>query len=112
MKKPVIPGKGPERIIQDNLIKFLELRDWHVMETHGNLYQKGFPDLYCVHEKFKQRWIEVKQPVNYSFTPAQKDNFPKISKVAGIWILTAANDYEYQKLFGLPNWYQYLEVLK
>lgn len=82
------------------------------METHGNLYQKGFPDLYCVHEIHKQRWIEVKQPVKYSFTVAQRENFPIISKVAGIWILTAATEYEYEKLFQVPNWYQYLEALK
>jgi len=112
MRKPTIPTKGPERIIQDDLVKFLELRDWHVMETHGNLYQRGFPDLYCVHDEHKQRWIEVKQPINYCFTPDQKKHFPKISKVVGIWILTAATEHEYAKLFAQQNWYQYLEVLK
>lgn len=78
------------------------------METHGNLYQRGFPDLYCTHPKHKQRWIEVKNPDNYSFTPAQLENFPLISKGAGIWILVAATQDEYKKLFQAPNWWKYL----
>lgn len=113
MRRPTIhASKGPERIIQDALIKFLKIRDWHVMETHGNAYQSGFPDLYCVHFKHRQRWIEVKNPDNYSFTPAQRNNFPIISRVTGIWILTAATMEEYEKLFEPANWWKYLEVMK
>lgn len=113
MKRPKIKeAKGPERIIQDALIDFLKKRDWHVMETHGNLFQKGFPDLYCTHYKHRQRWIEVKNPENYAFTNAQLEHFPIINRVAGIWILTAATEEEYQKLFSPPNWYKFLEIMK
>lgn len=112
MDKLVLKGKPPERIIQDALLDFLRIKQWHVMETHGNLYQKGFPDLYCIHSKHRQRWIEVKNPLNYSFTPAQLDNFPIINRVAGIWILVAATEEEYAKLFGPPNWWKYLEIMK
>lgn len=112
MKRPKLreTKRGPEAYIQEALIKFLELRGWTVMETHGNLYQSGFPDLYCIHEKHKQRWVEVKNPRAYVFTPAQLECFPKINRVVGVWILTSATEIEYNKLFGPPNWYQYLEV--
>lgn len=99
---------GPEHKIQQALIKFLELRGWHVMETHGNLFQRGFPDLYTVHPVHKQRWIEVKNPTSYSFTVAQKEHFPIIHAVVGIWILVAATEEEYKKLFAPPNWEKYL----
>lgn len=110
MKTPNLRNfkKGPERIIQDALIKYLEGKGWFIIETHGSLYQSGLPDLYCTHEKHKQRWIEVKNLDNYTFTPAQRKKFPLISKGAGIWILTAATDSEYQKLFEPPNWWTFL----
>lgn len=108
--KPLPETRGPERVIQDAIIAYLKLRDWHVMETHGNVYQQGFPDLYCIHFRYRQRWIEVKNPLKYKFTPAQLDNFPIISRVSGIWIMTAATEFEYQKLFQPPNWWTYLEV--
>lgn len=104
--------KGPEAVIQDALIDFLRVKGWHVMSTHGNIYQRGFPDLYCVHYRHKQRWIEVKNPSKYEFTPAQLDNFPIISRVVGIWILTAATEEEYSKLFQPQNWYTYLQILQ
>lgn len=114
MKRPHLRdnNKGPERIIQDQLITFLESRGWWVKETHGNLYQAGLPDLYCLHPKHRQRWIEVKNPEQYSFTNAQRESFPVISKAVGLWILVAATESEYAKLFHPPNWYKYLEVLK
>ncbi len=100
---------GPERRIQDSLIDFLKMRDWLVKETHGNIYQYGFPDLYCAHLKYGQRWVEVKNPVSYSFTPAQLEFFPKLAAAGvGVWVLTAATVVEYEKLFKQPNYYHYL----
>lgn len=114
MKTPKIKAKrGPERIIQDELKAFLKVRDWIVMETHGNMYQKGFPDLYIAKRGYGTRWVEVKVPKNYSFTPAQLEYFPMLQGAGvGIWILTAATEKEYEKLFKEPNWYQFLDVLK
>lgn len=102
-------GKGPEAKIQADIVKYLKLRDFHVMETHGNMFQCGFPDLYAYHPQYRSRWIEVKNPLSYQFTPAQLANFPKMGMV---WIMVAATDQEYAKLFGPPNWHMYLSIYK
>lgn len=104
---------GPESKIQDAIIDMLKLKDWHIESTHGNMYQHGFPDLYCMHLRYGTRWIEVKNPVKYSFTPAQLEKFPMFTaKGVGIWILTAATESQYQLLFGSPNWYTFLSVFR
>lgn len=105
-------GKGPEEIIQEDIIKFLTVRGWYVRATHGNLYQMGFPDLFACHTSYGIRWIEVKNPLRYSFTPAQVVEFPKmVANGAGVWILTAATEEEYLKLFKPCNWWQFLSVM-
>lgn len=105
--------KGPEAEIQQALIKELRYREWFVKETHGNMYQQGFPDLYCRHLTYGERWVEVKNPVKYSFTPAQIKDFPMFTAYgAGIWILTAATQVEIDKLLRPPNWREYLLSLQ
>lgn len=108
--------ENPEKKIQHEIIKYMTLRDWMVKETHGNMYQSGFPDLYATHCKFGQRWIEVKLPgmKGSVFTPAQMEWFPKFTAFgAGVWILTGANEIEYGKLFKPANWWTYIvEKLK
>lgn len=100
---------GPEYYIQKELKDFLTLRGWYIMETHGNMYQVGFPDLYATHYTHGPRWIEVKNPKKYAFTPAQLKCFPLLSaNGTRIWILTAATEFEYAKLFQPPNWHMYL----
>lgn len=76
------------------------------METHGNMFQSGFPDLYAYHSKHGPRWIEVKNPLSYKFTEAQLRNFPKMGRV---WILVAATQAEYEKLWLPPNWWTYIK---
>ena len=99
----------PEKQIQNAIIAFLNQRNWFVKSTHGNAYQSGFPDLYAHHKIYGPRWIEVKNPEKYQFTVAQKKFFPLFEKHgAGIWVLTAANNVEYNKLFHAPNWHFYL----
>lgn len=100
--------KGPEAKIQADLVAYLRYREWFVKETHGSIYQSGLPDIYADHYTYGARWIEVKNPVKYEFTKAQMRDFPKFN--AGIWILTAATDEEYAKLFKPANWYQYLDI--
>lgn len=102
---------GPERKIQNDVIDFLKIRDWFVMETHGNMYQRGFPDLFACHPRYGQRWVEVKNPEKYSFTPAQLECFPRICQGSGVWILVGATETEYNKLFKAPNWSYYLHLL-
>lgn len=83
------------------------------METHGNAYQSGFPDIFACHPKYGHRWIEVKNPDAYGFTPAQLAHFPMMQQHgSGVWILVAATDAEIQKLLGPPNWYQYLRNIR
>lgn len=111
--------KGPEAIIQEAIIKFLEGRGWYINVMHGNLYQKGIPDLYAVKAIGRsgpgkrtqgiQRWIEVKNAESFEFTRAQLHNFSEwTQRGCGIWILVAANEVEYRKLFDPPNWTFYL----
>jgi hypothetical protein len=114
MNKPTIENvkRGPERIIQDALINYLKIHDWYVMETHGNVYSRGFPDLFATHKRYGQRWVEVKKPVGYSFTPAQLECFPLLeANGSGVWVLTAATQHEYEKLFQKSNWSLYLMLM-
>lgn len=103
---------GPEAEIQEAILKYLRHREWYCKETHGNMFQSGFPDLYCTHRLYGIRWIEVKNPLAYSFTNAQMSDFPMLSaNGTGVWILTAATESEYLKLWGPQNWYMYLLLL-
>jgi hypothetical protein len=103
-----MPRKGPEWRIQRDLKRFLHDRDWLVEQTHGNLYQTGFPDLFLAHERWGYRWVDVKNPKSYSFTKAQRIKWPLWESFGvGVWILTGASQSEYDKLFGPPNWRDY-----
>lgn len=105
--------EGPEAKIQDDIIKMLRHKGWFVKTTHGNIYQWGFPDLFCCHSRYGQRWIEIKLPdmKGSHFTAAQLEDFPKIcANGSGVWVLTAATESEYEKLFQPPNWYQYIRI--
>lgn len=101
--------KGPEAIILEAVVNMLRIKGWHVKKTHGNMYQSGFPDLFCCHSLYGSRWVEIKNPLSYSFTRAQMDEFPKMcANGSGVWVLVAATESEYQKLFKEANWYTYL----
>lgn len=70
----------------------------------------GMPDLYCTHIKYGMRWIEVKLPdmKGSRWTNAQREWFYKLgSNGTHIYILTAATEGEYKKLFGPDNWLEY-----
>lgn len=99
---------GPEWYIQRDVVAYLEARGWLVERMIGNAFQTGIPDLYCHHPKWGARWIDCKQPKRYSFTKAQRLKWPRWEQAGiGIWILTAASQEEYDKLFGPPNWRHY-----
>ena len=110
--KPKRTGKAaPERKIQNAIKDMLRIKGWYVMETHGNMYQSGFPDLFICHSRYGQRWVEIKLPggKGSKFTPAQMECFPKIcANGSGVWILTGSDEHNYEKLFRRPNWYSYL----
>ena len=98
-----------EAVIQKELVFFLRMRGWFVKSTHGNLYQSGFPDLFCCHATYGPRWVEVKLPGmrGSHFTTAQLEIFPQMCACgAGVWVITGVA--EYKKLFLDCNWYHYL----
>lgn len=106
-------SQRPEDKIRDQIVNYLRVRCWHVMITHGNMFQSGFPDLFICHSVFGQRWVEVKLPdmKGSRFTAAQLDQFPKMcANGSGVWIITGADETEYQKLFKPPNWTNYLNI--
>lgn len=102
------PQKGPEAKVQEQIVKFLKLRDWFVQRIHGNKYQAGMPDLFICSRRFGSRWLEIKLPTGSIFTADQREVFPAMTAAGvGIWIMTAASEAEYAKLWRPANWYQY-----
>jgi DNA-binding response OmpR family regulator len=102
--------EGPEEKIREAIVHYLNQRGWVVNITHGSMFQSGFPDLYATHKKHGPRWIEVKLPEmkGSRWTSAQKHWFPLMSENGTpIWVLTAASDSEYKKLFEPENWWGY-----
>jgi hypothetical protein len=105
----------PEAKVQDAIESMLKIKDWYIKRTHGNIYQSGFADIFACHHVYGQRWIEVKLPgmKGSKFTPAQLESFPKFcAHGSGVWVLTAATEEEYAKLFKAPNWWQYLDIMR
>lgn len=114
MMKPVHRISRTEAKIQDDIIRMFRHLGWFCKETHGNLFQAGFPDVFCTHTSYGHRWIEVKDPKRTGdiFTPAQHIVFPQLcANGSGVWVMTAATVEEYDKVLkGRPNWIFYLSV--
>lgn len=109
-KTPPPERSGPEFEIQQRVIKRLEREGWFVRELYGSLFQTGLPDLLAGKKGFGQRYIEIKNPLNYKFQGSQLEVFPRfMSEGVGIWILVDDTDIEFQKLLGPPNWTEYLK---
>jgi len=95
----------PESQIQDELVEFLRIRHWHVEPISADVFQNGIPDLFCANKELGTRWVEVKRPTTYTFTLRQRQRWPVWDEFGiGIWILTAATQEEYDKLFKPANW--------
>lgn len=91
---------------EDDIVRELEKQNWTVMRTHGNLYQKGFPDLYCIHPEHGIRWVEIKNR-QYRFTGAQIKYFRLMDACnVRIWIIRDVE--EIKKLFEPHNLREYL----
>jgi len=74
--------------VSDPLRRLLRADGWLVEKSHGNLYQAGWPDLYCFHLAHGHRWVETKTP-NGRLTPAQFETFSRwVEAGVPIWILT------------------------
>lgn len=99
---------GPEFVIQREFIRYLKDRDWQVERMIGNALQFGIPDLYIGHYHYGTRWVDLKNPVAYEFTRQQRIKWPQWEKKRiGVWIIVAATDDEYHKLFLPPNFRDY-----
>jgi len=109
MDKPRIrESHGAEYFIQRDIVRYLYARGWFVQRMVGHMWQSGVPDLYIGHPSWGQRWVEVKVKSHYTFTKAQRIKFPQFEQHGiGIWILVAATEEEYDKLFQAPNWRDY-----
>jgi hypothetical protein len=107
-------GQQEETIkIVQPLRELLQYHGWHVTKTHGNQFQKGLPDLFICHPKYKFRWVECKVK-GRPFTDAQKKLFPIwIQNGVGIWLIQGTDfrsregkaelHRAYDKLFREPN---------
>jgi len=83
--------------------------NWFAQNIHGSQFQSGLPDIFAAHADYGSRWIEVKRPVGFHFTKAQREKFPALaSKNIGIWILTDSTEAEYRRLFSPPNWWTFM----
>jgi hypothetical protein len=99
---------GPEYKVQAKFIEYLQCRNWRVERMIGNALQMGIPDIFIMHEKHGTRWVDLKAPGKYEFTRAQIHKWPLWeAKKVGIWIIRAATDEEYDKLFHPPNMREY-----
>lgn len=113
MEPVSLRGGRPEDAIEKAIIEFLVYRGWFVKKMGASAFMSGVPDLFACHRIYGYRWIEVKLPdmKGSKFTSAQVIEFPKfVTHGAQIWILTAANQTEYAKLFKKGNLWQYMQA--
>lgn len=102
---------GPEFYIRRDIMAMLDRYGWIVRKMVAGAYNEGWPDLYAIHKSHGVRWIEVKLPnmVGSRWTPAQKHWFPIMeNNGCPIWVLVAASESEYKKLFMPSNWFEYM----
>lgn len=92
-------------------------KGWKTEKTHGNQFQSGFPDLYCIHPKYEPRWVECKVITDgrVHFEQSQLTKFPIWSaNNVKIWVIAAYDlrpekvgwkplEREYAKLFQESN---------
>lgn len=106
-KAKATAAKGPESIIQEKIITKLMRHGWHVEIMIGNAFQYGIPDLMVAHPKYGIKFIEVKNPLKFSFTQRQNQKFPVLHAAGiGIWVLFSDSDEELMKLFKPANWFE------
>ena len=103
---------GPEATIQRDITTMLLNKGWYVVRVPGSKLLSGMPDLFATSSKYGQRLIEIKLPnmEGSRFTPAQLDRFPKLAaNGSGVWVLTAATEYEYDLLFRAQNYWAFIK---
>lgn len=102
-----LPRKKIEHDKQEALRKVMKEHGWLTKKMHGNAYQSGIPDLYCIHPVYGARWVEMKKSYQDRLTPDQIRVFGELSQYgAKIWILMGPENYQW--LFMPSNWQQWL----
>ena len=112
-KKPTYKSR-PEAAIQKRIIAMLRDRGWFCRSTHGNAYQRGFPDIFAYNDSFAKlpwgalRWIDCKVKGRSRYTKAQCQEWPEweLGNV-GIWIMFEGDDENYKNLFQPPNFREF-----
>jgi hypothetical protein len=85
----------------------MEARGWLVEKVHGSMYMKGWPDYYCFHPRFGERWLETKRPEHGHLEPSQEKKFRKW-QAFGIKIVIASCVEDYNVVLkGEPNWWKW-----
>ena len=105
---PKTPKHLTEASRQQQVISYLQTRDWVVKQTEGTILSHGWPDLYVAHVRHGQRWIEMKVPGGK--LRETQIRFITDFELAGVgvWVLEAATPEQYARLFKPPNWRNYL----
>jgi hypothetical protein len=83
------------------LVKLLKTVGWLVEPTPANAFERGSPNLYCHHPKWRSRWVIV-QPDGCSLSTRQRRRLPLWLRAnVKIWVLRGESDYNL--LFMPPN---------
>lgn len=102
-----LPRRRDESIGMYALRRSMHALGWKTFRIGASKYgATGLPDLYCVHPKHGQRWIEMKSPTG-KLTKRQQSVCVEFSNAkVGVWVLVNENDYS--NLFREPNWWKYV----
>ena len=76
----------------EDIMLALKMKGYKLMHTHGNIYQRGLPDILAVHPEHGIKWVEVKNK-KFRFTGAQM-KYLKQMMVCDfpVWIIQEINE--------------------
>lgn len=101
-KSNVQRREHPEKKGEKELRDYMGRQGWLTVKLAGSIFQKGLPDLLCVHPDHGIKFIEMKSMVG-KLSDVQFAMFTRMSRFgAKIYICVNAKDYD--KIFDPPNW--------
>ena len=106
------PRGQPEADGAARLKALMKKEGWKIYRTHGNLYQRDFPDLRCLHKLHGARWVETKSRGTDSssggkLSIGQAKQFAEWAEYGDhVWVLRDEKDYQW--LFKEPNWWRFV----
>ena len=100
--------KKLEKDHSEELRKHMEERGWLVEKVHGSMYMQGWPDFYCFHPRFGQRWLEMKIPKDGLLETTQVRKFRKW-QAFGIVVVVATTVKDYPSVLeNKANWWRWM----